>query len=347
MKYRRLPSGLEVSEVGLGLWSLVTDEWGANTDVAEDVIREALRLGINFFDTADVYGRGKGEEVLSKALGPKIDDVAVLTKIGLDFYMCGRIRPNFDVGYLETALSRSLERLNVGYVDILMLHNPTMDVITRREVLNFMRDVKRSGRAKMIGVSLGPTVGWGDEGKAAAAVGYEALEYIFNMIEQLPGLELLRLDGVAHIIRTPHASDVLDEVRWPLKGSERLHRGLKDPSWVEAALRKVNGLSEIARREGLRLYELAIVYILAFKNVHSVVPNMTSVSDLRRFVEAEERGSLREAVVDEVLNYWKANLTDLNTASIEETNRLKAKRMVDRPGLEPGTSAVRGRRSSS
>ncbi|ADL19420.1 Oxidoreductase [Acidilobus saccharovorans 345-15] len=323
MNYRRLPNGLEVSELGVGVWSLVTDEWGADTSIAEDIIKEALNLGINFFDTADVYGRGRGEEILHRSLGPKISNVVILTKIGLDFYGCGGVKPNFNVDYLRVALSRSLERLGVGYVDILMLHNPVMNVIKSRDVFEFLREVKRSGEAKMVGVALGPTLGWGEEGKAAVYMGYEALEHIFNAIEQLPGLELLKFDGVAQFIRVPHASDVLDEERWPLKQSPSLHRSLKSYSWIQRALAESKGLEDIANRAGLKLYELALKYVLAYENVSSVLPNITSRHDLQRFVNAVEKPPLDKSAVEEVLSYWKSHLLDLNYESINETDRFK------------------------
>ena len=64
----------------------MSEEWGGDIDKAEEVVRRAFDLGITFFDTADVYGEGKGEEVIARALGTKRDKIVILTKVGLDFY---------------------------------------------------------------------------------------------------------------------------------------------------------------------------------------------------------------------------------------------------------------------
>ncbi len=359
LRYRRLyGTGQEVSEIGVGLWSLVTDEWGARSHLAEDLLRMAYNMGINFFDTADVYGKGAGEEAIARALGSKRDDIIVLTKIGLDFYGCNGIRPHYDIDYLELALDRSLERLGMGYVDILLLHNPPMHVIVSSDVREFMSDVKRSGKAKLVGVALGPTLGWGAEGEAALRLGYQAIEHIFNVIERLPGAELLNFEA-AHIIRVPHASDVLDEERWPLEPQTNLHRNLKDSSWIADAMEAMKPLLDLARLNGMKLYELAIKYVLSYRRVGSVVPNITSRHDLERFVRSVELQDLNNDVLEIINKYWEDRLKELNLRSLKETELLKYRRSIerqvayfgkgnmDRPGFEPGASAVRGRRSSS
>lgn len=136
---------MEVSEVGVGVWSLVTDWWGGRPEKAEDVLMHAIEAGVNFFDTADSYGNGKGEELLGgKVLGGQRREAVILTKIGYDMYHheAGgqrEIPQDFSRDYLDKALRNSLRRLNRDYVDILMLHNPRMHVIIDEEVMDWMR----------------------------------------------------------------------------------------------------------------------------------------------------------------------------------------------------------------
>ena len=88
MKYRRLPrTDLELSEVGFGVWTVATDWWGKRTEAEQSALLEnALELGINFFDTADTYGEGYGEEVLTKFMGHRRNEIIIATKFGYDFY---------------------------------------------------------------------------------------------------------------------------------------------------------------------------------------------------------------------------------------------------------------------
>ena len=88
MKYRQLPrTDLELSEIGFGAWTVATDWWGKRTEGEQAALLEnALELGVNFFDTADTYGEGYGEEILFKFLGHRRSDMIIATKFGYDFY---------------------------------------------------------------------------------------------------------------------------------------------------------------------------------------------------------------------------------------------------------------------
>ncbi|MDP6494345.1 MAG: aldo/keto reductase, partial [Dehalococcoidia bacterium] len=137
MKYRMLgKTELEVSEVGFGVWTVST-RWWERTDERDDItlLDEALDLGINFFDTGDIYGLGYGEEILAKALGKKRNDILIGTKFGYDFYTnVGREgymeRPqDFSPAFVRYACEQSLRRLNTDHIDLYQLHNPRLEAI--------------------------------------------------------------------------------------------------------------------------------------------------------------------------------------------------------------------------
>ena len=88
MRYRQLgKTGLKVSEVGFGVWTVSTTWWGVKEEsVGLGLLQKAFELGINFFDTADTYGNGLGETILAKALGSHRDQIVIGTKVGYDFY---------------------------------------------------------------------------------------------------------------------------------------------------------------------------------------------------------------------------------------------------------------------
>lgn len=320
MEYRLLRKPKrEVSSLGLGMWSLVTDEWGANTTVAEEVVRKAYEDGVTLFDTADIYGSGKGEEILGKVLGTKRGDCIILTKIGYDLKAKGR--QNFSLDYLNQAVKDSMKRLSTDFIDILMLHNPRMNVIKDVNILEFLLGLERDGLVGNVGVSMGPTLGWGDEAVTAVTMGYESLEHIYNAIERDPGRSLLKYE-VDHFIRVPHASDVLDEERWPLTVDPKLHRKFKDPAWLKEALKGAQILKEGAEKRGLKLYEASLLFVLSDPHVSSVIPNISNLTDLERFVRTIGKDMDPElmSLFDHV---YKIHFLGLNKESIEETSRYK------------------------
>ncbi len=323
MNYRRVKNTtLLISEIGIGVWSLITDEWGGNPNLAGDILRKAYEMGVNFFDTADYYGFGKGEEVIGKTLSSVRDRIVILTKVGYDFYNNRPPKQRFEIDYLEKAVKLSLQRLNTDYVDILMLHNPKMNVIRDKKILEFMLSLKKDGIARMIGVALGPTLGWGEEGIEAINMGYESLEYIYNIIERYPGEDFLRYD-IGHFVRVPHASDALNEDKWPIYVDNKLHRKFKNIDWIKKAIDRSQGLLELAKSKGFKLSQLAISYILANPKVTSVLPNIISVEELKEFIEASEKLRLSEEDISYINRYYEENFKDLNEESIEETKRYK------------------------
>jgi aryl-alcohol dehydrogenase-like predicted oxidoreductase len=325
MNLRRVGNtNISVSEIGIGLWSIVTDWWGADINKADEILRRAYELGVNFFDTADVYGEGKGEEIISKTLGTKRDNIIILTKIGIDFY--NKKKLNFSIDYLNFAFKQSLKRLNTDYVDILMLHNPKLINIKDKEVFEFLISLKKDGYVRVIGVALGPTLGWGEEGLEAIKMGYESLEYIYNLIERKPGEDFLKYSGIGHFIRVPHANDVLIPEKWSeiLQGhGEKLHRALKDINWLKNTILRTIRLKEYADNKGIHLSLLALKFILNKNNVSSVIPNITNIRELEFFLKVEEIQDLDYGDIEFLDKYYIENYADLNDESIRETIKYK------------------------
>ncbi|MEL9969424.1 MAG: aldo/keto reductase [Metallosphaera sp.] len=314
-------TGINVSQLGIGMWSLVTDWWG-RPDKARDIIKAAIDLDINFFDTADMYGNGKAEEILGDSVKTKRDKVIILTKIGYDFYTSPeRPKQRYDIEYLNMAVKKSLKRLQTDYIDILMLHNPKLKDISNKDLLEFMKSLKSDGIARVIGVALGPTLGWENEGLKAIEVGYESLEHIFNIIELYPGMRLLK-HNIGHVVRVPHASDVLNDSKWPLRYDPKLHRRFKTQVWIDKAVERTLDLRNFALSRGLKLNELALAFVWSFENVSTVVPNITTIEELRES-EKSTRVILNEDDVEYIIQYYEKNYKELNEESIKETEIYK------------------------
>jgi len=214
MKMRKFgKTGVEVSEVGMGCWAIGGNQHGNSygpTDDATSVaaIRKALELGCNFFDTADVYGHGHSEEVLGRALKDARKKVFIATKVGGDFY-AARPGLNFTPLYIGYALSQSMERLQTDYIDLYQLHNPTIRMLQRGDVLAHMNAHKEIGQIRWYGVSIFTP----EEGIVALEKGPpDALQLPYNIFQGKgwePVFKLAKEKGCAIIAREALASGYL------------------------------------------------------------------------------------------------------------------------------------------
>jgi aryl-alcohol dehydrogenase-like predicted oxidoreductase len=200
MRYRNLHgTDLQLSELGFGTWTVTTGWWGTYTDgEAQQIIRRAIDRGINYIDTADAYGNGRGETVLASIL-KEHRNLIVGTKFGYDFYNNPE-RPrgqrelpqDMSPKFIRFALEQSLKRLGVDHVAIYQPHNPRVDVLMQDEHWETLEALKREGKILAYGPSLGPAIGWRDEGiYANGARSAPVTQMIYNILEQDPGREFI------------------------------------------------------------------------------------------------------------------------------------------------------------
>lgn len=188
MNYRDFgKTGIKVSELGFGAWGIGGNEHGnsyGSTDdkVSIEAINKAFDLGCNFFDTADVYGRGHSEELLGKTFKGKRDKVIIATKVGSDFYQ-GPGFKSFSPDYIRFALEKSLERLRTDYIDVYQLHNPPIKKLNDPSTYQIMQELKREGKIRAWGVSVFDPL----EGLAALKTGQpDSLQVAFNLFASRP-----------------------------------------------------------------------------------------------------------------------------------------------------------------
>ncbi len=200
MRYRNLHgTDIAISELGFGTWTVTTGWWGTYTDDdAQRIIRAAIARGINYIDTADAYGNGRGETVLAPILKDH-PELAVGTKFGYDFYNNPE-RPrgqrelpqDFSPAFVRFALEQSLKRLGTDHVAIYQPHNPRVTTLLTDEHWETLERLKEEGKIFSYGPSLGPAIGWRDEGIYSAAVRRAPVtQMIYNVLEQDPGREFM------------------------------------------------------------------------------------------------------------------------------------------------------------
>lgn len=200
MRYRTLhDTNIKVSELGLGTWTFTTGWWGTYTDDdAHRIIRAAIEKGINYIDTADAYGNGRGETVLAPIL-KEHPDLVIGTKFGYDFYNNPE-RPrgqrelpqDMSPKFIRFACEQSLKRLGVDHIAVYQPHNPRVVTLMTDEHWETLEALKSEGKISSYGPSLGPAIGWRDEGIYSTAVRRAPLtQMIYNVLEQDPGREFI------------------------------------------------------------------------------------------------------------------------------------------------------------
>ncbi|ADN50442.1 aldo/keto reductase [Vulcanisaeta distributa] len=315
MHYRVLGrTGIRVSEIGFGAWAIGTDMYGAH-DRERDIalIRTALDLGINTFDTADMYGEGLSEKILGKVL--RGYDVNVFTKVGYEVgrVVNGRHVQNFSVNYIVNAVKESYRRLG-RRITLLQLHNPSTSVIRDRELRRALLKLVEEGYVEHIGVALGPETNVLNEGLAAIDEGYESIMFVFNILEQEPGRTLIRRgveSSMGLITRVPHASNVLTSGQ-DINFKPNDHRNLRNRDWLIKALEFTDTrIKPIAQSLGMDLETLAIKYVLSYP-VSTVMVTAISIEELTKYANAADGNYLSNNTVKALESLYEEFTKSIN-----------------------------------
>jgi aryl-alcohol dehydrogenase-like predicted oxidoreductase len=320
MKYRRLgKSGIQVSEVGFGAWTIGLDWWGKKIDDEEAVrmLKRAYDLGINFFETADMYGKGKSERLIAEAFKGMRDEVVYSTKWGYDMYNVEQIGHSelpqkHDPDFLRFALDRSLERLQTDYIDVYSLHNPKMDAVRNDALFGALDDVVKDGTIRSHGAALGPAIGWKDEGlEAIKNRKITCLQTVYNILEQDPGRDFIReaeRHDVGIMVRVPDASGLLTgKVNADTKFDKNDHRSFRKQEFIMEAMQKIENMRPVAKSKGWNITELAIKFILSQKQISVVLPTMISIEEIEMFASLSDGKYLDQSEAAGVEQMYEKN----------------------------------------
>jgi len=208
MRYRAFGAeSFNVSEIGLGTWQLGADWGDVDESTAQEVLETAVEYGINFFDTADVYGKGRSESLIKKYLKPLSDDIIIATKLGR-FPEPGGLE-NYSLESFRNHTEASLNRLGLECLDLTQLHCIPTELMASGEVFDWLRILQKEGKIKRFGASVESM----DEALICLEQdGLFSLQIIFNVFRQKPIealFEKAKEKEVALIIRLPLASGLL------------------------------------------------------------------------------------------------------------------------------------------
>ncbi|GAB3301690.1 aldo/keto reductase [Hymenobacter tenuis] len=323
MQYRKLgKTGFNVSEISLGTWQ-VGGKWGEpfSHETADAILNSAVDSGINFIDTADVYGDGESEKAVGRLVRSRSERVYVATK-------CGRqLQPHTNEAYQPAALRKfveaSLRNMQLETLDLIQLHCPPTDVFYRPEIFELFDRLKEEGKILNLGVSVEKV----EEGlKALTFPNVTTIQLIFNMFRQRPA-ELLFQEAKRHdvglIVRVPLASGLLTGKFSPQTTfSAEDHRQFNRDG---AAFDKGETFSGVDYETGLAAVEelkqvfpgqenlapLALRWVLMFQEVSCVIPGASKPSQLTSNLQAAELPALTTEQMQAVRRIYEQRIKPL------------------------------------
>ncbi len=305
MNYRELGrTGWRVSAVSFGAWA-IGGTWGSVDDRESlAALHRAVELGVNFFDTADVYGDGRSERLLARLKRERKEEIIIATKAGR------RLDPHIAEGYsaenLTAFVERSLRNLEVEALDLLQLHSAPPEVYYRPEVFATLDDLVKQGKVRYYGVSVEKVE---EALKAIEYPGVQTVQLIFNIFRQRPA-ELFfgeaRKRKVGILARLPLSSGMLtgkltlqsqfapDDHRAFNRHGEAFDRG-ETFSGIdyETGLKAVSELRTLVP-ESMTLAQFALRWILMFDAVACAIPGAKNAAQVEENVRAADLPALSD-----------------------------------------------------
>jgi aryl-alcohol dehydrogenase-like predicted oxidoreductase len=322
MKYRELGrTGWNVSEISFGAWA-IGGSWG-NVEDRDSIaaLHAALDGGVNFFDTADVYGDGRSERLLAKLKKERKEEFYIATKAGR------RLNPHRAEGYdrqnLTAFVERSLKNLETEAIDLLQLHCPPTEVYYMPEVFGILDDLVKAGKLRHYGVSVEKIE---EALKAIEFPNVQTVQIIFNIFRQRPG-ELFFSEAhkrkVGILARVPLASGMLsgkitresrfakDDHRNFNRHGEAFDRG-ETFSGVdfETGLRAVEELRLLAPKNAT-MAQLALRWILEFPAVTCAIPGAKRPAQVAENIAASDLKPLSAATLKKIRALYDAEIRPL------------------------------------
>ncbi len=295
MEYRTLgPSGLQISVVGLGCNNFGRRVGESGT---RDVVSAALDRGINFFDTADIYGpRGLSEEYLGKALAERRRDVVIATKFGGPMGE-GPLSRGASRRYVFEAVEASLRRLGTDFIDLYQIHFPDAQT-PLEETLGALDDLVRQGKVRYVGCSN--FAGWQLVeaqwvARSSQRTAFVSAQNLYNLLDRRIEAELVpacRAHRVAVLPYFPLASGFLTgkyrRGEDPPDGTRLSAGGMAGRVLTDANFNHLEALEKFAGARDRSLLELAFGWLASQRHVGSVIAGATSAAQVEQNVAAGE-----------------------------------------------------------
>ncbi len=297
---------LEVSEIGFGVWTLVSGRWGSFTeDAAIDLLRKAYDAGINYYDVSPTDGAGLGERVLGKAFADRRELVILSTKVGM---IDGR--RDFSPAGVRKSVDESLARLGTTYIDALQLHYPDAAAVANPALWALLEQLRAEGKIRYYGLALGPgPVGLDEARIAMRKYDLALIQVYYNLLEQEAGRKFFPVAleiKQSMTARAPHAGGVLEAnpaaaTAFPCDGDLQV----KDPAWVATATKRTASLGWIHESKGMTMEQAALKFILSEETVASVLPNIYREDQLPTYAAVSDFDNFSQSELGEIAEQFR------------------------------------------
>ena len=290
---------IDLSVIGFPLWTLATRGWGKkDPSVAIYLLQQAFNQGINFFDTADSYGRGYGEELLREALAPIRKEIVISTKFGFDFYspqlnIDGGDGKNFDPEYVSYACEQSLRRLGTDYIDMYLVHYPSYDEVENDDLYEALEKLVEAGKILRFGLAL-------DDRPEATEIArllvsereLDLIHAPYSLLEQDLVSSLSETGDLSVIARRVHAFGLLDDSYDPktFEGSD-LGQQQDHPVFSNVLARRpyYDFLSDCFEEN---ISDIALRFAITNRGIALTLPNINDIDNLSAYCLSADKPDL-------------------------------------------------------
>ncbi len=287
MRYNKIRNiEKEISLLGFGCWSLSKHGWkDVNAKEAIETLEKSIELGINFFDTAPIYGFGKSEEILGEVIKDIRKDQVIASKFGLQWDKWGHVSHDVSRDSILFEVEKSLKRLKTDYIDLYQVHY--LDNITSLETVFFtLNDLKKQGIIKSIGVS---NFKLNELKRASELCELSSLQNQYNLLQNTDKEEIIpfcNANDIAYFSYSSLAQGLL---------SEKVKRGYK---FSKMDIRKFNSLYhdkdifdkiDMLKTPNQSLIEKSFKFILEEPIIKSILVSTTKIQHLKENIQIIER----------------------------------------------------------
>lgn len=298
MNYRRLgDTEIEVSEIGFGAWGIGgirgdTRAYGPTDDeVSCQALRKAFDLGINFYDTAPLYGYGHSEELIGTTLKDVRHDIVIASKVG---YVNFKGEQDYSTQHILNSLEASLRRLQTDYLDVYQLHDPPIQLLQQDDrIIAVLNSLVEKGKIRVAGIS---TRSPEEDMIAVEQLDFKCIQVNYSLVDQRAlenGLfEMCQVRGVGVIVKTPlcfgfltgkyaandHYNAGDHRSRWKPEQIER---------WANAYKLFANDLFEEEEQTNA---QIALRFCLSYSAVSTVIPGMLTPLHVEENASASKLG---------------------------------------------------------
>ena len=319
MEYRKLgKTGLTISEIGYGAWGIGGTLWhGAKDEESLHALHSAVDLGLNFIDTALVYGNGHSENLVGQAMKERKEQLYVASKIPpkngkWPAPLGTKLREAFPYDHIIKSTETSLKNLHIDSIDIQQFHVWDDDWTPDPEWQDAIAKLKEQGKIRFFGISINDHQP--DNALKVCATGLvDSVQVIYNIFDQTPETNLFTLcqeKNIGVIVRVPLdegglTGKILSETKFPA-GDFRNHYFRDDRK--QQVVERTNALTQLLGKEAATLPELALRFCLHHPAVSTVIPGMRSVANVEANCRFSDGRKLSDRMIAEIRKHkWERN----------------------------------------